>query len=757
MPIATLRNTPIRRKLLTLAVVASLAFLAVSLLFVVTWRGQDRVSARVGSTYVPVLRDSSEAMINLASISTELFRYVNQAEPSPYRINDALEGARRALLRIDKADIPGDIRGDIESVLKLFKEYEARLKRLSVHVQREDVLEANELHTRLLAEASTMLQAVERINGRLSDAIAAENQHGVRRAFENAMLAVVLGALFVLGALLYMDWVRRDLEGGIARLEESVRLYLGRKAGSVDTLDRKDEIGELSRFFGQMTTELVAARDQAESAYLVKSQFLANMSHEIRTPLNGVLGMSALLADTRLTAEQSEYVNTIRISGDALLTVINDILDYSKIESGRMGLEDAPLEPARAIRESAGILREQALEKQLALETAVDAAVPAWVLGDFARLRQVLVNLVGNAVKFTGQGSVVVRARVAADGRLEFAIADTGIGIPPAQLATLFEAFTQADASTTRRYGGTGLGLAISKRLVELMGGRITVASEPGRGSTFSFAIPLRACAAPAVPPPREPAGPAGTARLRVLVVDDVAVNRRLAQALLRKLGHEADTADTGLGGVQQACAGRYDTVLMDIQMPDVDGVEAARRVRRELGAAAPRIVAMTAHSLPGDRERFLAAGMDGYLAKPVDPAALVAELGGPAASGARPAPAERLVDRGRIESLLEYDDEKQSMVRGIIDLFLRDAPQHLAAVRDAHARHDHAQLAQHAHALKGAAANAAAPALAALAARLEALARDGEREGSAQLVADLAAAWERTAAALADERRRLA
>ncbi len=258
---------------------------------------------------------------------------------------------------------------------------------------------------------------------------------------------------------------------------------------------------------------------------------------------------------------------------------------------------------------------------------------------------------------------------------------------------------------------------------------------------------------------PLEPA-PAGLpepARLRVLVVDDVEGNRLLAQALLRKLGHESDTADTGLDAVERACTGRYDTVLMDIQMSDVDGVEAMRSIRQRLGAAAPRIVAMTAHSMPGDRERFLAAGMDGYLAKPINPAAFAAELDGLPPPAARPEPAEFLVDRGRLRALLEYDDEQHSMVRSIIDIFLRDAPQYLDAVRGSCARHDYAQLARDAHALKGAASNAAAPALSAIAARLEAFAREGEREDSAKLVTDLVSTWERTAVALAGERERLA
>jgi len=243
---------------------------------------------------------------------------------------------------------------------------------------------------------------------------------------------------------------------------------------------------------------------------------------------------------------------------------------------------------------------------------------------------------------------------------------------------------------------------------------------------------------------------------LRVLVVDDAEVNRIVAQALLGKMGHDSDAAESGLDAVEQACTGRYDIVLMDIQMPDLDGVEAAFRIRQRLGAATPRIVAMTAHSVPGDRERFLAAGMDGYLAKPIEPETLAAELGGLEPPAARPEPAEFLVDRGRLRALLAYDDGKQSMTRDIINMFLRDAPQLLDAVRGSWARHDYAQLARDAHALKGAASNSGAPALAAAAAHLEALARGGEREDSAQLVESLDLMWQRTAVALAGELERL-
>ena len=398
--------------------------------------------------------------------------------------------------------------------------------------------------------------------------------------------------------------------------------------------------------------ELVRARDTAEAAARAKSEFLANMSHEIRTPMNGVIGMADVLAESTLTQDQAECVRTIQTCADALLALISDVLDLSKIEAEGVEIEAVRFEPRALARDAAAVVRTQAQARGLALDVEVGADVPEVALGDPTRIRQVLLNLLSNAVKFTHQGGVTVRLgadELAPSGvgpfGLRVSVRDTGVGIAPDKRAGLFEAFTQADASTTREYGGTGLGLAISSRLVALMGGEIRVEGEPGVGSTFTFevrveALPdLRSAPRPENSPaprpedsaPRLASGPPSA--LRVLAAEDNAVNQRVVARLLRQLGSDVDVVANGREALEAlraaAGAGRpYDVVLMDVQMPVMDGHEATRRLRRELAPAdQPHVIALTANAMTGDREACLDAGADDYLTKPVRRDALEASL----------------------------------------------------------------------------------------------------------------------------------
>jgi len=421
---------------------------------------------------------------------------------------------------------------------------------------------------------------------------------------------------------------------------------------------RRDRVVQLRLAEAKKHAE--ARAQSAQAASRAKTELLAVMSHEIRTPISGVLGFANLLLDTPLNSEQREFAETVQRSGDALLTVLNDVLDYSKMEAGRMTVEQIDMSLLSVFDAVRAILQPAALERGVVMNIEYDARLPQSIKGDPARIHQVLLNLTGNAVKFTDQGSVLIAAERLDAARIKISVTDSGIGITEEQAATLFQSYVQADASIARRFGGTGLGLAISKTLVELMGGEIGVLSRPGAGSMFWFVLPLKAgtpamaaaapahIAAPAVekPPaevlgPLEPAGPVAEAgriavaapdesRPRLLLVEDNFVNQRVALYMLAKLGYQVDAAITGVEALTRLGKTRYQLILMDCQMPEMDGFETTRRIRDPdspvLDHEVP-IVAMTANAFPEDRARALASGMNDFLSKPVDQSTLSAAI----------------------------------------------------------------------------------------------------------------------------------
>ncbi len=520
-----------------------------------------------------------------------------------------------------------------------------------------------------------------------------------------------------------------------------------------------DEQGRLAEFQSvgrditkQRKTEeaLVLAKETAEAAAQAKSEFLANVSHEVRTPLNGIIGMTGFLLDTSLSEEQRDYAQTVRESAQALLAIVNDILDFSKIEAGRIDLLPSDFDLRRLVDDVVDLVDAAAADKRIGLSLQYNSGVPYGLMGDSGRLRQVLINLVANAVKFTPEDGRVKLQIGLTESRgdtavLRFEVEDTGPGIAQNMLGKLFQPFSQVDSSSTRKHGGTGLGLVISRKIVEAMGGTIGVHSVEGEGSIFWFKVPLlerRAAEALladtpiTLPDPRELLHPRSIRPIRVLVAEDNITNQRVAVGVLTRLGFRADAVSSGREAAEAVAKVPYDVVLMDVQMPDMDGLEATAVIRRREVGTARRIpiVALTAHAMRGDREKALASGMDDYLTKPISPEEVRAAImraipdlfvvdGAIRAPLSSPTPRPmKAFDEASLLARLGGDHE---LAREVVEIFIKDAPQQIAELRKTIGT-DPAQFKRAAHKLKGGANSISAGVIGRTALALEKAAESG-------------------------------
>ncbi|MBA2778295.1 ATP-binding protein [Billgrantia kenyensis] len=605
-------------------------------------------------------------------------------------------------------------RGDVNPLLQQISQADRLLPNLVLLMEDIDAL-LDEIDQLEQGERWVISDRLERVGGLSEQLIIAVNGHLAESAIRDREVLQTLYAV-LLALILAMS---------LAAL--LVVIFLVREAR--DNAEARRSLESLSR-------ELQATAHRAEAASQAKSEFLATVSHEIRTPLNGVIGMSDLLADQPIDSRSREYARTLNVSAARLLELINDILDFSKIESGKLELERRPIRLVSLIGDASRLFALRAETKGLKLDTHVSPDLPERMMGDPARLRQVLLNLLSNAIKFTEQGKVAVEASRSPQGRLRLEVRDTGPGIDEDKHDWLFEPFRQADASTARRYGGTGLGLAISQRLTEAMGGTIGLDSRPGEGSCFWIELPLEAAsdeeAEPLEPQPALEYSAGG----RVLLVEDNPINQQVAEAMLERFGCQVSVAESGPKALEMAVNEAFDIIFMDVQMPGMDGLETTRRMREAGGwCAQVPIVAMTAGGPGAEREICLAAGMSDYLVKPLRRHELALALrrgltgvSETAVSKARETPSD-MIDVGVLEELQE--SLGTAALATLVQVHDEQLHSHVADLESALNQGDLATLGRIAHRIKGESGSLGSCGLSAIAQELERLASEEDFPGA--------------------------